>query len=122
MPFITVELPQGVTLSLSCFALWLHNFLAPELGASIDQFKTKLLRPEEAFVGDGSTGMSYARVKIELKAGRSLEVLKKCQTQILSYFSEALKKENPQLFCRITVEFSEIHPELLVAETSTAGS
>ena len=54
MPFITIELPKIVEFSLTPFAQQTHLYLSDFLGTSIDKFKTKIVRLDEVYVGDGN--------------------------------------------------------------------
>lgn len=115
MPFITLELSKDIAFDFQPFALELHSSLAPRLGVPIEYMKCVLYRPDAVVIGENASSASYARLKIELKQGREHALLIACQKEILRRFSDELRRSNPALSCRVTVEFSEITPALLEA-------
>lgn len=115
MPSITIELTKGLEIAFSPFALELHRYLAPRLNAPIETFKTKLVHVSDFLVGE-SVAVNYARIKIELKKGRDRSLLQECQKKLLEQFIKELESHNRAKECRITVEFSELDPDLLVAK------
>ena len=115
MPFITIELPDTLQFSLHSFAQKVHTHLNEALDIPVEKLKTKLLRLSEVYVGHGDPLHTYANVKIELMAGRDRQKLINAANVILEYFTEALQEQNPDCNCRVTCEFREIDPQLLVA-------
>lgn len=115
MPFITIEIPEKFTFALNPFASQVHEYLFENLDIPIEKLKTKLLRLSEVFVGYGDATSAYAHMKVELMHGRDKEKLARCANVLLTHFKEAIAAQNPGIRCRITVEFREIDPELLVA-------
>ena len=114
MPFITIEIDDALQFSLQPFARQVHEYISSSLDIPIDKLKTKVERIKEAYVGEGDA--LYARLKIELKAGRDMLLLQSVVSELLEKFSLAIKSQNPKVACRITVEFREIHPDLIVAQ------
>lgn len=112
MPFITIELSDNLEFAFKPFALEMHRYLAPRFNVPVDLFKTKLLLLPYVVVGEGDYG--YARLKVELKAGRNRKMLIESLAEVLKRFKKALADQNPDLHFRITCEFSEIDPELLL--------
>ena len=115
MPFITIELTDTLQFSLQSFAQKVHVHLNKELGIPVEKLKTKLFRLTEVYVGNGDPSYTYAHVKIELMLGRDRQKLINAAKVLLEYFTEALQMQNPDCKCRITCEFREIDPQLLVA-------
>lgn len=115
MPFITIEIPEKFTFALNPFAAQVHEYLFENLDIPIEKLKTKLLRLPEVFVGYGDASATYAHIKVELMQGRDKEKLTASANVLLRHFKEAIHAQNPGTRCRITVEFREIDPELLVA-------
>lgn len=116
MPFITIEIPAKIVFNLEPFAAQVHEYLFEHLDIPIEKLKTKLLRLSEVFVGYGDLGATYAHLRVELIHGRDKEKLARAANVLLAHFKEALAVQNPGVRCRITVEFREIDPELLVAQ------
>jgi 5-carboxymethyl-2-hydroxymuconate isomerase len=115
MPFITIEIPEKFTFALSPFASQIHEYLYEYLDIPIEKLKSKVERLSEVFVGYGGASAAYAHLKVELLEGRDKEKLALAANVLLAHFKEAIEKQNPGVRCRITVEFREIDPELLVA-------
>lgn len=115
MPFITIEIPEKFIFDLKPFAAQVHEYLFENLDIPIEKLKTKLLRLPEVFVGYGDASATYAHLKVELMQGRDREKLSLAATVLLAHLKEAIALQNPGTRCRITVEFREIDPELLVA-------
>ncbi len=115
MPFITIEIPKDFAFDLVPFAKDVHAFLSESLGLHHEKLKTKLITISECVVGDGNPENSYSHIKLELMAGRDREKLKACTKELLTRFSAALQKQNPNRQSRITCEFREIDPDLIAA-------
>lgn len=115
MPFITIEIPEKFVFDLKPFASQVHEYLFENLDIPIEKLKTKLVRLSEVFVGYGDASSTYAHMKIELMHGRDKEKLAACASVLLTHLKEAIAQQNPGTRCRLTVEFREIDPELLVA-------
>lgn len=113
MPFVTLELDETLAFTLQPFASDLHRYLSITLDIPIERLKTKLHRVSECYVGQGEA--LYARLLIELKAGRETALLQKVAQELLTKVTEALKAQNPNSSCRVTVEFQELHPKLLLS-------
>lgn len=113
MPFVTIELDESLAFSLQPFASDLHRYLSVTLDIPIERLKTKLHRVCECYVGQGEA--LYVRMLIELKAGRETALLQKVAEELLVKVTEAVKTQNPNYSCRVTVEFQELHPKLLLS-------
>ena len=116
MPFITIELPKNIEFSLTPFAHDIHLYLSEFFATSIDKFKTKIVRLDEVYVGDGNPNNSYANIKVELMSGRDKEKLITASKELLERYKTAIQKQNPDLHCRVTSEFYQIDKDLLYAD------
>lgn len=115
MPFITIELSEQIKFDLQPFARALHHYLAKRLSVPIAHLKTKLVLLTHTYVGTGEEHFGYVRLKLELRKGRDRSLLIECQNEILKRLTEAIVQLNPDQHFRITVEWTELDPELLVA-------
>ncbi len=116
MPFVTIELPEKLNFALHPFAKEVHAYLSEFLDIPIEKLKTKLVRLPEVFVGSNADPEdTYAHIKVELMQGRDKVKLVAAVNQLLFFLKDALEKQNPSLQCRVTAEFREMDPELLVA-------
>ncbi|MBS0635331.1 MAG: hypothetical protein JSR37_07710 [Verrucomicrobia bacterium] len=114
MPFITIEMPKSVNFELAPFAEAMHGHISQSLDVPIEKLKTKLVKLDEVFVGVGDPAHTYAHMEIALMHGRDRQKLRACIDELLMRFKEAIKKQNPDLQCRITVGVHELDKELLV--------
>lgn len=112
MPFITIEIPEKVEFNFRPFVKEMHQYLSTELSTPIEKFKTKIFRLPETYVGNGDAMNAYARLKIELLAGRDKGKLQACGKELLKRLTDAINVENPGIKCRFTMDFSEMNLEL----------
>lgn len=116
MPFITLEMPKNVAFSFEPFAQDVHLYLSEFFETSIDKFKTKIVRLEEVYVGDGNPNNTYANIKVELMSGRDRQKLVTAAKELLQRYKKAIQEQNPGLYCRVTSEFYQIDRELLCSD------
>jgi len=116
MPFITIEIPSQFSFDLGPFVSKIHPFLSESLNIPLEKLKTKRLLISDAIVGHGDPNHNYAHIRLELMRGRDKEKLKAACSELLRAFTEAIKAQNPHSHARVTCEFRELDPELMVAE------
>lgn len=115
MPFISIELVEPLQLSFHTLAEEIQQYIATKLDMPVTLIKVKFVRVAASDVAMPK-GL-YARLKLELKAGRDPDVLEVVGKELVTRLATRLRAENPQQAIRITADIREIHPDFLfVAE------
>lgn len=109
MPHLTLEYTDNVVPSLNFGQVFarLHRVLAEVGGIPLGNCKSRAIRLDDYFVGEGGAGQAFVHLTIRFLAGRSTELKQRIGSQSLA----VLQQHFPPLAERdlqLTVEIQEI--------------
>jgi 5-carboxymethyl-2-hydroxymuconate isomerase len=89
----------------------IHDTLMATGVFNLDDIKSRAIRHEEYFLGDGDPERAFVTLNVQILSGRSDDV----KAQITEAAIEVLKRSFPESLrqrkCSLTVQVSEIHRE-----------
>jgi 5-carboxymethyl-2-hydroxymuconate isomerase len=113
MPHLTLQYTENVDQNINFEELFstLHHILADVGGIKIDNCKSRAIKLEDYYIGQGEDDHVFIHLDLRFLEGRSLELKQEIGRQILStlkeYYAPSMAKYNMQ----ITVEIRDIQRE-----------
>lgn len=87
-----------------------HKILAETLPTNLDDCKSRAIKQDNYYIGDGNSDGAFVYAYIQVKAGRSEAVLRAVEQQMLalleSHFAQSRRERNLQ----ITLQIRELSP------------
>lgn len=113
MPHCIIEYSSNVKDSVNFpeFFKRLHELLASSSDIQLDQLKSRWLRREDYFIGDGSPQNAFVYLQISLMTGRTLELRKQLGQSALDLLASYFPRTQAELSCSMTVEMREMERE-----------
>ena len=75
----------------------------------LSDIKSRVIKHEQYFVGDGHDNQAFVTLDVQILTGRSDEVKSQISQAALPILAEAFPKTLADMKCSITVQISEIH-------------
>lgn len=110
MPQITLHYTANITSSVHFDEMFLkiHRILNETGGVDIGNCKSRALRFEDYFIGEGKPEKAFVHLDVALLEGRSDEVKSELGNEILEYLKSAYGTAIKQTDLQITVEIRDI--------------
>ncbi|NCA84454.1 MAG: hypothetical protein EOM83_02655 [Clostridia bacterium] len=113
MPHITLELSDNLPMSDDHFPKFfaeLHQMLVSDLGISLLNCKSRLVRHKNYYVANGNAAHAFAHLEIKILKGRSAAEIGKMGNAALELLSTAFKTSHKGLIFQPSVEIIGIDP------------
>jgi 5-carboxymethyl-2-hydroxymuconate isomerase len=85
----------------------LHQILVVVALASLDSCKSRAVKHEQYYVGDGNIRNAFVHVEVLLAEGRTIPVRQEVGKQILNVLEESFARSLKELNLQITVQVKE---------------
>ena len=110
MPHCTLEYSANIPLKVDAghFFAGLHEVLSGFETIQIDKIKSRALRQEDYFIGDGNQKLAFVYLQIAMFSGRDTATRKAVADKALRYLKEQFEHALTGLQCSVNVEVREI--------------
>jgi 5-carboxymethyl-2-hydroxymuconate isomerase len=110
VPHLILEYSGNTRESLDPASLFreLHNELAAVGGFRTQDFKSRAVRMEQYFIGDGSQEQSFVNLDIRTFGGKSPESKAAISEQALAVLARAFERTLRETACDISVQITEL--------------
>lgn len=110
MPHLILEYSGNARESLDPASVFkeLHNELAAVGGFRIQDFKSRAVRMEQHFIGDGSHEQSFVNLDIRTFGGKSPESKAAISEKALAVLARAFERTLRETACDISVQITEL--------------
>ncbi len=110
MPQLTLEYTANIRQPIESDVLFaqLHNILATTGGIRTDNCKSRAIRLDDFFIGDGNDEHAFIHLSVRFLEGRSPEVIRQVGEQSLEILQTKFLPTNAELKLQITVEIGDI--------------
>lgn len=113
MPNILLEYTTNVSDSIEYPKLFtaIHSVLHETAGIRLDNCKSRAIKIDEFYIGDGHPSNAFVQLSISFVAGRSAEIKAGVGDQCLAILKEYYEYSVARLDVQITVEICDIRRE-----------
>ncbi len=110
MPHCTLEYSANIPLKVDArrFFSGLHEVLSSFETIQIDKIKSRAVRHEDYFIGDGNVALAFVYLQIAMFSGREAVTRKAVADRALRYLREQFDHALTGLKCSVNVEVREI--------------
>ena len=110
MPHCTLEYSSNIPLEVDArrFFAGLHEVLSSFDTIKIDKIKSRAVRHQDYFIGDGKKDLAFVYLQIAMFSGRDVATRKSVADKALRYLREQFDHALAGLQCSVNVEVREI--------------
>lgn len=110
MPHITLQYTDNIGLKSSFNQLFpaVHQTINTIAGIKIDNCKSKAIKLEQYYIGDGSANNGFLHLEVKILEGRSAEIKSEIGKKLLQILKTHFNNKNKILDLQITVEIIDI--------------
>ncbi len=110
MPQIKLEYSANTSVSINFQKLFyeIHQVVNNIVGIPINNCKSRAIKHEDYFIGDGDKKHAFAHLEIDLLEGRDSETKKKLSESVLEILKSFYLKDGNTDNLQLTVEIKEI--------------
>ena len=114
MPQITLEYTSNILEEIVPEEIFLpsHKILVKTADAKLIHCKSKTIRYNDFFIGDGDPNNGFVHMQIYMIEGRSIDVRKKTAQEILAILEKYFKDSLERMHLQITVDVKELSKAL----------
>ncbi|MBX7145362.1 MAG: 5-carboxymethyl-2-hydroxymuconate Delta-isomerase [Oligoflexia bacterium] len=124
MPHCVLEYSSNVLDQPDFGALFkeLHQLLSSSGHIQLDQLKSRAIRHEQYFVGDGAPDRAFIYLQISLLSGRDNTVRVALGEQAFAFLQKCFPRSLKELRCSMTLEMREMDRETHFKISATTGA